>query len=81
MGEVEGVGRVYRTEFKPPVDRHPQLDKTDRDKHGRDHEEHPEEEPHDTVELHEEVAPLPQEDQDGRPPKHPPKDRGLDISA
>ena len=77
MSQSDGIGRVLRVEYNPPVERHPQLDKTDRDKRGKDHEERREEEPHDTVELHEEA-----DEAAKRPAKVPkPRTRGLDISA
>jgi hypothetical protein len=78
MGDFEGVGRVYRTELNPTPERHPQLEKTDRDRRGKG--EHPgkDDEPHDRVELHEEDL--------GQAPVDPgkkrrPTDRHLDISA
>lgn len=80
MGDLEGVGRVYRPELNPKVERHPQIEKADRDKHGKDHDE-PKEEPHDTVELHEEAEDSQQDHQDGDQPKRPSWPRKLDISA
>ena len=77
MSQSDGIGRVLRVEYNPPVERHPQLDKPDRDKRGKDHEERREEELHDTVELHEEEEKTPI--QPAKVPK--PRTRGLDISA
>lgn len=77
MSQSDGIGRILRVEYNPPVERHPHLEKSDRDKRGKDHEERKDEEPQDTVELHKEPE----------PPKPPPaempkpKPRGLDISA
>ena len=55
MGDLEGVGRIYRPELNANITRSPHVDKTERDKHHRHREEgeQHEEEPHDTVELHE----------------------------
>jgi hypothetical protein len=77
MGEFDGVGRVYRSDLNPHPERPPQVDRAERDRRGKGGDpDHPGEEPHDTVELHEE----PGDHQDkAKAPK--PKDRKLDISA
>lgn len=77
MSGSDGIGRVYRVEFNPPVERHINVEKSDKDKRGKDHDESKEDAPHDTVELHEEDGSHP-----AKPAKIPkPKARGLDISA
>jgi hypothetical protein len=77
MSQPDAIGRVLRVEYNPPIERHPHLEKTDRDKQGKDHEERRDEEPHDTVELHEEG----QEPQGPQAKMPKPRPRGLDISA
>ena len=77
MGEFEGVGRVYRTELNPQPERHPQIDRTERDKRGKGQDPH-HDEPHDRVELHEEGADSATKKAN---PQSKPKDRKLDISA
>ncbi len=77
MSGSDGIGRVYRVEFNPPVERHIAVEKSDKDKRGKDHDETKDDQPHDTVELHDEGQAPGQE-----PAKLPkPKARGLDISA
>ncbi len=76
MGEFDGVGRVFRTELNPHPERHPQVDRTEKDKRGKGEHAHPDDEPHDTVELHEQKM-EPAE----KAPEPKPKDRKLDISA
>lgn len=54
MGDLEGVGRIYRPELNTNVVRSPHVDKTESDRHRRDQQaDHQDEEPHDLVELHE----------------------------
>jgi hypothetical protein len=77
MGDFEGVGRVYRTELNPQPERHPQIDRAERDKRGKGQDPH-HEEPHDRVELHEEEADSATKKASPQPK---PKDRKLDISA
>jgi hypothetical protein len=79
MGEFDGVGRVYRVELNPHPDRPPQVERTEKDKRGKEQDAHHDEEPQDKVELHEEEADPPKEDE--KAPKPKPKDRKLDISA
>jgi hypothetical protein len=77
MGGFDGVGKVFRTELNPQPERHPQIDRAERDKRGKGQDQH-REEPHDSVELHEEdAAPAAEKSS----PRQKPKDRKLDISA
>ena len=80
MGDLEGVGRIYRPEMGTHVGRSPQVDKADKDKHRREKEdERPEEEPKDTIELHESSGESPTQKPQVRRVFKPHK--GLDISA
>lgn len=77
MGDLEGVGRIYRPEMNPQSERHPQVDRAERDKQGKGQHDRQEDQPHDTVELHEE----PDKGPKGGAQQASPKDRKLDISA
>lgn len=77
MGGFEGVGKVFRSELNPQPERHPQIDRAERDKRGKDQDQH-REEPHDSVELHDEDGAAESKKASPRPK---PKDRKLDISA
>ncbi|MCH8978805.1 MAG: hypothetical protein IH945_06130 [Armatimonadetes bacterium] len=55
MGQLDGVGRVYRADLNQKVERELQVDRTDRDRKRRDKDDHQDEEPHDTVEIHDEA--------------------------
>lgn len=81
MGDLDGVGRVHRTEANAQTERHPFLERTDRDKRGKDQEARDDEKPHDTIELHEDLEP--ETRPEGSPPNLSSKTqpRKLDISA
>ncbi len=79
MGEFDGVGTVNRVELNPHPDRPPQVDRAEKDKRGKDHDAHPDDEPQDKVELHVEEPDPPKGAETGSKPE--PKDRKLDISA
>ncbi len=80
MGDLEGVGRIYRPELNTQVGRSPKIEPTEPD-HQRQQkdEQHREGEPKDTVELHEseslEPKPLTPN------PKHLDPESHLDVSA
>ena len=75
MGDLEGVGRVYRPELNPHPERHIKIDRSEPDKQGHDHPQQ-ESEPQDKVELHDGTDQSSQ-----KAPKPSPKDHKLDISA
>jgi hypothetical protein len=81
MGEFDGVRRVARTELNPHSERHPRTDPADPDRKGNQHGGKPEEEPTDSVELHEEPSPGPTDPKPKPRKKTGPNGRGLDISA
>lgn len=80
MGDLEGVGRIYRPELNPNIDRPRQIDPTSGDRKGRSGEEKRQGgESEDTVELHEieEASEEPQKNA-GKPKAPKPN---LDVSA
>ena len=81
MGEFDGVGRVVRPELNPHPERHPRTEAADPDRMGHHHDEKPDEEPTDTVELHEEPPPGSKDPKAKPGKKTGPNGHGLDISA
>ena len=82
MGQVDGVGRVYRADLNQKVERDIQVDRTEGDRKRRDKDDQQAEEPQDTVDIHDEA-----EGSDGgsearqKAKAKPPAEDGLDISA
>ena len=81
MAQFDGIGRIFRADLTPEVDRSPQANPTERDRKRREKEEKQDEEPQDSVELHEEegVEDLPEPKSRRKLPAQ--DEDGLDISA
>lgn len=96
MGQLDGVGRIYRPDLDQNVNSDLQVDRTEHERKRRDKDEQKDDGPHDTVDIHDEegteATPEPQatEPADGPEPEPEPEpkpdsadseDDGLDISA
>ena len=82
MGQLDGVGRIFQTDLSHRVGHDLQVDRTEHDRKRGDKDDRRDEEPKDTVEIHDE-AERPEEGSEASPkPKpDPPEEDGLDISA
>ncbi|MCH7944685.1 MAG: hypothetical protein IIC73_01530 [Armatimonadetes bacterium] len=78
MGQLDGAGRVYWADLNLKVERDLQVDRTEGDRKRRDKDDRQDEEPQDTVEIHDEA----EGSEAAQKPKATESDEdGLDISA
>ena len=81
MSEYDGVSRIFQTGSDVRPDKHKAVSRTDREKQ-RKEEAETKDEPHDTVELHDEDGAPPDEAKQSAPQQDEPVDEeGFDISA